>query len=206
MNIRKDLSNQKFGKLTAISPVRVGRYTHWECKCDCGGKITVVGTNLVRGQTQSCGCLRREKVRTRNKRNSTKVGELTLSYFNQVKRNASKRGLVFDVTMEQIWNLFVSQKSKCKLSGMEISFQSSDEDSETYRVGRKHTASLDRIDSNFGYVMGNVQWVHRDINIMKNNFDESYFKQLCQLVSESENEYECTKPKCREHVIRESPL
>lgn len=106
--------------------------------------------------------------------------------------------------MEYIWDLFVSQKSMCKISGMVISFRSSDENSDTYRVGRKHTASLDRIDSNFGYVMGNVQWVHRDINIMKNNFDESYFKQLCRFVSE--NDYECSKSKCREHAIRKSSL
>lgn len=31
--------------------------------------------------------------------------------------------------------------------------------------------------------VGNVQWVHRNINIMKNSFSQEYFIQMCNLVS-----------------------
>jgi len=33
----------------------------WECECDCAAKthIIVLGNNLRRGHTQSCGCDRR---------------------------------------------------------------------------------------------------------------------------------------------------
>lgn len=55
----KDLSGQRFGKLTAIKPV--GRNKHgnyfWLCKCDCGNEKTVRSSSLLSGYTRSCGCL-----------------------------------------------------------------------------------------------------------------------------------------------------
>ena len=52
------------------------------------------------------------------------------------------------------------------------------------RMRRYHetTASLDRIDSSKGYIKGNIQWVLKDINLMKGSTDEDYFKFLCGLV------------------------
>ena len=32
----------------------------WHCKCECGNEKTVVGTELRRNKTQSCGCLHSE--------------------------------------------------------------------------------------------------------------------------------------------------
>lgn len=56
----KDITNQKFGKLTAIKPTekRMGKSIIWECLCECGN-ITFVGANtLISGLTQSCGCIK----------------------------------------------------------------------------------------------------------------------------------------------------
>lgn len=59
----KDLSGQKFGKLTVshriedrVSPSGKHRIM-WHCKCDCGGEIDVVSQSLKGGHTRSCGCL-----------------------------------------------------------------------------------------------------------------------------------------------------
>ena len=41
-----DISNQKFGYLTALYPTRLyGRFA-WHCKCDCGREIDVESNNL----------------------------------------------------------------------------------------------------------------------------------------------------------------
>ena len=55
---RKDISGQKFGRVTVIS------YSHtnedkkacWNSVCDCGKKFVVSGKNLRNGNTKSCGC------------------------------------------------------------------------------------------------------------------------------------------------------
>lgn len=58
-----DMLNQKFGHLTVIA--RDGSDKNgeakWLCECDCilHSKISVLGSNLRTGHTQSCGCERR---------------------------------------------------------------------------------------------------------------------------------------------------
>lgn len=55
----KDLTNQKFGKLTAKEKVdRKGNYWRWLCQCECGTEILVISHSLLSGNTLSCGCLK----------------------------------------------------------------------------------------------------------------------------------------------------
>lgn len=53
-----DITNQKFGKLTAIekSPNKSkdGR-TQWVCKCECGNTTEIIYKNLKSGNSKSCG-------------------------------------------------------------------------------------------------------------------------------------------------------
>ena len=52
-----DLTNQKFGKLTALELFYKNNKVYWHCQCECG-KFTDVPTNtLLSGRTQSCGCI-----------------------------------------------------------------------------------------------------------------------------------------------------
>lgn len=45
--------------LTVIEKVgRKHSYVLWQCLCDCGNVTTVISSNLVRGDTKSCGCLK----------------------------------------------------------------------------------------------------------------------------------------------------
>lgn len=57
----KDLSNQKFGKLTAlyIEDFTKDRHAIWKCKCDCGNEYSVNSKYLINGEVNSCGCLKR---------------------------------------------------------------------------------------------------------------------------------------------------
>ena len=57
---KKDISGQKFGKLTAkkrTSKTKGGCYI-WECECDCGEKREVPLDYLTKRNVKSCGCLR----------------------------------------------------------------------------------------------------------------------------------------------------
>lgn len=68
----KDLTGKRFERLTVV---RRNGYLHknhtaWLCLCDCGKKTTVRGEHLVCGNTNSCGCLRKETL-AGNKRGAT---------------------------------------------------------------------------------------------------------------------------------------
>ena len=55
----KDLTNQKFGMLTALKPTnkRNGTSIIWECICDCGNVCYKTSSYLLNGDTKSCGCI-----------------------------------------------------------------------------------------------------------------------------------------------------
>lgn len=58
----KDLTGQKFGKLTVleITNERKNRQVVWKCQCDCGKITYVVGQALRDNHTTSCGCSRKD--------------------------------------------------------------------------------------------------------------------------------------------------
>ena len=58
----KDLTGQRFGRLTAIKPTdaRKEGSVVWECSCDCGNTTLASKRVLIRGEKKSCGCLQKE--------------------------------------------------------------------------------------------------------------------------------------------------
>lgn len=58
----RDLTNRRFGRLTAVSPTdeRIRKNVVWICQCDCGNQTRVPTSYLNSGNTRSCGCLQRE--------------------------------------------------------------------------------------------------------------------------------------------------
>lgn len=56
----KDLTNQRFGKLTVQyeSQKRIDKHCVWHCLCDCGNEVEIIGKNLLNGSTSSCGCVK----------------------------------------------------------------------------------------------------------------------------------------------------
>ena len=57
----RDLTGQKFGRVTAIKRIDEPGQSKWICVCDCGKKIVAASNNLLRGNTNSCGCYQRER-------------------------------------------------------------------------------------------------------------------------------------------------
>ncbi len=102
------------------------------------------------------------------------VGKIGSCYFNNIKKSAKNRrrgGIEFNITQEQLWDLYKQQNGKCIYSGLDIDFG----DTKYEQTHGVTTASLDRIDSAGGYTNGNIQYVHKDINFMKQVFPENLF-------------------------------
>lgn len=86
----ESLEGKRFGKLLVLPEIKyLNDSPHCVCRCDCG-QITYVTTNaLISGNTQSCGCLLKEKI---NKINASKVigktfGALTVIEETQERKN-----------------------------------------------------------------------------------------------------------------------
>jgi hypothetical protein len=105
--------------------------------------------------------------------------EMQGAYLATLKASAKNRGIEFSVTYEYIWNLFLEQDRKCKYSGITIFFSRNNIE----HIMGQATASLDRIDSSKGYIEGNLQWLHKRINIMKGNMSEKEFLDFCEAVT-----------------------
>lgn len=60
-----DMVGQRFGRTVVVErseslPNR--KQARWLCRCDCGSTHLVLGNNLRRGNTRSCGCLNRDSL------------------------------------------------------------------------------------------------------------------------------------------------
>ncbi len=173
-----DFIGKNFGKLTVYK--RAGRDTSkktmWECHCGCGGSRIVRTHDLLNGKYKDCGCAAKEQKVLEKELSG--YGNITGGYIYRVKYGAQKRNLEYSVSTEYLWDLYLKQNKKCALSGIDITILPTDN-------GNGQTASLDRIDNSKGYIVGNVHWVHKDINIMKCDHSVQDFHYYCDRVAKT---------------------
>lgn len=171
---RINLIKERFGKLIVLDDTgrRKSRRPIYKCICDCGNYCEILGKYLLSGDTKSCGCYS-----IGNAHNRSCIGEITKSFWTPIVNQATRRGIPFNITREDAWGLYLSQNRRCNLTGVEIFFSSNIRDQRG-----KQTCSLDRIDNTKGYINGNIQWVHKHINIMKNVFNQDDFIKWCSLI------------------------
>jgi hypothetical protein len=184
-----DILGERFGSLVIAEflgsePYAYGKKVRktrrnylYRCICDCGRTDFVTKRVLVlSGHTKSCGCQWKPKAGLNWR--WTGCGELSGVLWSKIRNHARYRNLSFTITIQEAWELFLTQKGRCALTGNPIAFASSMAEEN----GGGRTASLDRIDSTKGYTSSNVQWVHKDINVMKMDLSESRFLELCRAV------------------------
>lgn len=160
-------------------PINDNRST-WKCKCLlCGNYKDFVGERLK--YTLSCGCLQ-----STFNHNKSRLGknsylykgyqDISLSNWNHIVQRARLANFEFSITIEYIWDLFIKQNKKCALTGRDIRLPEKTDDYEA-------TASLDRIDSKIGYIKSNVQWIHKDLQKMKWDYNQDYYINTCRQVA-----------------------
>ena len=88
---------------------------------------------------------------------------------SKLKRGAENRGLSFDITIQDIQEIYEKQNKSCAFSGIPLIWG--------------HTASVDRIDSREGYTIDNIQIVHKQLNMIKRDTPNAQFIEWCYLVS-----------------------
>ena len=99
---------------------------------------------------------------------------ISISWFNKFDKNAKKRKIEFDISIEDVLKVYLDQGKVCSLSGIPIGWT---------MMGKSHNISIDRIDSNKGYYIDNIQLVYPKINMMKFTYSQDEFIDLCKRVS-----------------------
>ena len=179
----KDLTDQRYGKWTVLErdvitqrpPTNPNVY--WWCECECGTRKSVMGMTLRNGRSAGC----RRCWEHGHKHN------FCSRLWHRIIRNAKLRGIAVDLGEKTSAKAFLydllhnKQQGRCALSRVQISIANTQQGD---MVGET-TASLDRINSNKGYTRDNVQWVHKDINKMKQDLDQAVFIRWCQEVAKS---------------------
>lgn len=161
---RLDLIGQKFGRLTVIEFSHTdGEKSYWLCKCNCGNETIVIGNNLKRGTTNSCGCLKKELIRQRIALPEGVAARNKVIHNH--KMEAKRRNLEQVLTDEQIIAL---HKDNCHYCGAPPS--------NTYfpvtANGPYIYNGIDRINNTKGYTLANVVSCCKYCNKAKN--DQSY--------------------------------
>ena len=175
-------SNIKIGDVfedwTVVGDCFMDRYAKVPCKCKCGLECEVDAYTLVSGKSKSCKACSLPRI---TKKNPSWKGyeEIPASWFRRFK---SYSKIEFSIDMQDVWDLYLKQECKCSLTSLPISFQNQRERGSKHS-GIQCTASIDRIDSSKGYTKDNIQLVHKDVNIMKNAFNQDYFIELCKAVA-----------------------
>lgn len=184
----RDITGNTYGNLTVLKMVQrpdLEANGQWwaVCKCHlCGRTDYIVKPYWIKSpngsHTRSCGCDRTyfKKQTGRNSQLFRGYEEMSSAYISNTERRAKKLGVKFNLTGKYLWDLYLKQNRKCALSGVDIRF------SPTNRRRTDGTASLDRIDSNGGYVKGNVQWTHKTVNYMKMDLSPQELLDWCQKI------------------------
>ena len=99
---------------------------------------------------------------------------MRVSWLGRYEKSAAVRSLDWDIDIDYIADLLEQQQNKCFLSGIPIT-----------AVGDFNhiTASIDRIDNSKGYSRGNVQLVHKKVNMMRGQLSVEDFVAFCSAVA-----------------------
>lgn len=98
-----------------------------------------------------------------------------VSWFNKYKVGAETRGIHWDLSIDDVADVYDQQGRECALTGWLLVFPS---------VGHPNNtdASIDRIDSKRGYTKDNIQIVSKKVNMMKQQYSVEDFVFVCKAV------------------------
>lgn len=168
-------NGEKFGRLIFLNELgMINNKKYWRCECECGNIKKYDYYSIIKGYVKSCGCYHKDSVKNYN---WTGYKDIPGSYWNSILKRPNSINLEFNISIEYVWSIYEKQNRKCNLSNLPIEFGTKNNKIKTFQ------ASLDRIDNNKGYIEGNVQWIVKEINYMKNKIDEKKFIYLCKKIN-----------------------
>ena len=168
---------------TILKELIFNKRTQVQVECDCGVVELRRKDRVMSGRTKECKSCSAKRTAKNYPMPSyfTGIGNLSGTMWSSIRAGARKREIKFNIPIEYAWKLYKKQNGKCALSGVPIALIKA---TKNHAVDwEQTTASLDRINSKLGYVEGNLQWVHKEVNYIKRDLTDGEFITWCNLIS-----------------------
>lgn len=139
--------------------------TNFYCSRKCGGSNVNTINNISKNWGKNNHFLKRGS------------SSDEFSVFREHLRRIRRRNHKYDVSLDDLKTQWDMQNGKCVYTGVSLHFKKCD--------SPIYMASLDRINSNEGYVKGNIQWVSAVVNYAKSNMTHEQMLTFIDIVKQS---------------------
>lgn len=184
---RRDITGQKFGRLTALE--YVGRkqcgskkpYHLWNFRCDCGNTVIRRIAHVLKGDTRSCGCLRRESWQ-KTLRKGLRKGESSFNgLYERYQYLARRRKCTWEINKELFRKLTKENCYYCGIAPYQSFLSSKSANGNYIYMG------LDRILNDRGYSPENVVPCCKNCNWAKRTLSREEFLSLVKRIYEHQH-------------------
>lgn len=179
--LKEKYLNTKHGTWTVVSYKGKNKYgsREWMARCECGNERKFLTAYLSGNGKRSATICKTCELRHLEISNRI-IHEIPNRFWDKLINNSCRRNIDFKLTKEEAFDVYLKQKGKCALTGIDLYFTKL-----RTNFNRYTNASIDRINSDLSYSADNIQWVEKRINMMKQKYEQSEFIGLCKLVAEN---------------------